>query len=123
MARRGGARASKMTHSIKKMLRRHGAPGLVKAKKSKAKVPSHPGHKHLTANAKKRMATAIEEADENERTGRSAGTEQRVEAHKQRGKQARLEDPWTGGVQPSGKAQRRHAEKRRNETRENHQSQ
>ena len=47
-----------MTHSIKKLLRRHGEPGIVKAKKVKRREPVHPGHKVMSVNAKRRQVLA-----------------------------------------------------------------
>jgi len=97
MGRRGASGGNKMSHSIKKMLRRAGPAGAkVKAKKAKRRDPVHPGHKVVTANAKRRQALADGTAgDEVAMTGMpkklAEGTAKRAAQHKALGKQARLD--------------------------------
>ena len=105
MGRRGGMRSSKMTHSIKKLLRRQGAPGLVKSKKAKARPPVHPGHKVLSVNAKRKLAAAAGEDDETMGLAQKSGTVARAEARKVAGKQARLDEiARRRGILPSSTA-------------------
>ena len=77
-----------MSHSIKKLLRREGQPGVVKAKKAKQRAPTHPGARKLSFNAKRKMALAEGTAETEQQP---TGTTARAEARKALGKQARLE--------------------------------
>ena len=106
--RRGGFGGSKLSHSLKKMLRRQ-TSGLVKAKKAKSRDPIHPGHKLVTVNAKRRQerAEGNEEGDEAKTKvrGVASGTEKRAEVRKALGKQARLEETARRrGILPSATA-------------------
>lgn len=105
MSRRGGQRQKSLTHSIKKLVRRHGAPGVVKAKKAKRREPTHPGHKVLSVNAKRRAALMSEDEEAAASSkARPAGTEGRAQARIASGKQARLEElARRRGILPSAK--------------------
>jgi nuclear GTP-binding protein len=91
MGRRGGKRLSKMSHSVKKLLRREGEPGVVKAKKAKSRTPIHPGHRVVTVNAKRKAERDAEPEDRKKTYGVPSGTERRAEVRQALGKQARLE--------------------------------
>ena len=91
MGRRGGERKKSMTHSIKKLLRREGGAGLVKAKKAKAKPPVHPGQKRISANKKRKAELAGEPVTTSTGDLRKGGTAKRAEARAALGKQARLD--------------------------------
>ena len=93
VTRRAGRSSQKMSHSIKKVLRRHGAPG-IKGKKAKLKAPSHPGAK---APTKKSLRDAEREHDSEQladapRGAAAAGTKKRLAARQEIGKKNRLEE-------------------------------
>ncbi|KAL1507372.1 hypothetical protein AB1Y20_008218 [Prymnesium parvum] len=86
MPRRGKSGGNKMSHSIKKLLRREGAHCGVKGKKSKLKLPHHPGAKPPS----RRMQRA--EARDGEAMAEATATSARAEARRQLGRAKRLEE-------------------------------
>ena len=85
-ARRGGNSKNKMSHSIKKVMRRTGVAGM-KGKRKKLKAPVHPGSKGLSKHAMKLR----ESEGDKEMTEAATATAKRVEAHAQQGRQSRLD--------------------------------
>lgn len=95
MGRRGGVRQKKLSHSIKKLLRRSGVPG-VKGKKAKLKPPAHPGHREMSKHAKKKISLAEGTSGDAmeivpKKGSLAEGTAKRAEQSAALSKQARLD--------------------------------
>ena len=88
MGRRGGVRQKKLSHSIKKLLRRSGVPG-VKGKKAKLKPPAHPGHREMSKLAEGTAGDAMEILPK--KGSLAEGTAKRAEQSAALSKQARLD--------------------------------
>lgn len=89
MPRRGARGSSKMSHSIKKILRRNNTPG-IKGKKSKMKAPTHPGHRPPSKKSVRDKARDGEHLADAPSGAAVTGTEKRAAMRKEIGKKNRL---------------------------------